>query len=120
MGVNSLNAVQKATYFLSERNPHYLHADNAGLSEKQSLSAHANNMGFSNLIFKSSDVFIQSWERGCSFVKRCARIVKMRAQIKTVFQISLHYLRNRVFHNPHYVQIGFSEKPTLSERNPYI
>ena len=25
-------------------------------------------MGFFNIIFKSSDVLIQSWERGCSFV----------------------------------------------------
>ena len=53
---------------LSKRNPHYLRAQIMWVYLKRSLSARANNMGFFNLIFNSSDVLMQSWERGCSFV----------------------------------------------------
>ena len=43
-------------------------------------------------------------------MKRCARIVKMPAQINTVFQINPHYLRGFLSDKP-----GFSEKTTSAD-----
>ena len=106
-----------------------MHADNVGLSEKALLFLCANNMSFSSLIFKLSDILIQSWEQGCSFVRRCVGTAKIRtlkidklvlsARTDNVGCLSDRpgFFRKKTTLSAD--NVGFSEKPILSERNPY-